>query len=76
MDSQSAGQAIQMLIYLLIPIVIAVFGLIAFLVYLYIKEKAPKDSFLIILNLFSILPVPSSTSNTPIIRHNSLLNFT
>lgn len=43
MDSQSAGQAIQMLIYLLIPIVIAVFGLIAFLVYLYIKEKAPKD---------------------------------
>lgn len=43
MDSQSASQTVQMLVYLLIPIVIAVFCLIAFLVFWYFKEKKPKE---------------------------------
>lgn len=43
MDSQSANQLIQMLLCILIPIVLAVFGLIAYLVYLHFKDKMPKN---------------------------------
>ena len=39
MDSQSTTQLIQMLTYILIPIVIAVFALIGFLIYIHFKEK-------------------------------------
>ena len=39
MNSDTTTQLIQMLVYILIPIVIAVFGLIGFLVYLFFKEK-------------------------------------
>ena len=42
MDSQTTTQLIKMLTYILIPIVIAVFGLIVFLVYIYFKEKNNK----------------------------------
>ena len=43
MDSQSITQLIKMLTYILIPIVIAVFGLIGFLVYIHFKEKNKKE---------------------------------
>lgn len=43
MNSDTTTQLIQMLVYILIPIVIAVFGLIGFLVYLFFKEKAQKN---------------------------------
>ena len=39
MNSNSTTQLIRLLIYILIPIVIAVFGLITFLVYIHFKEK-------------------------------------
>ena len=39
MDSQSTTQLVQILTYILIPIVIAVFGLIIFLVYIHFKEN-------------------------------------
>lgn len=39
MDSQSTTQLIEMLIYILIPIVIAIFGLIGFLIYLHFKDN-------------------------------------
>lgn len=39
MDSQSTEQLIQMLVYILIPVVLAVFGLIGYLVYLNFKQK-------------------------------------
>lgn len=42
MDSQSTTQLIQILAFVLIPIIIAVFSLIGFLVYLYFKEKSDK----------------------------------
>ena len=42
MDSQTTTQLIKMLTYILIPIVMAVFGLIVFLVYIYFKEKNNK----------------------------------
>lgn len=43
MDSQSAEQLIQMLIYILIPIVIGLFILIAYFVYIHFKEKNKKN---------------------------------
>ena len=43
MISYTTTELIQMLVYILIPIVIAVFGLIGFLVYLFFKEKAQKN---------------------------------
>ena len=42
MDSQSATQLIQIFSYILIPILIAVFGLIGFLIYIFLKEKKKK----------------------------------
>lgn len=42
MDSQTTTQLIKMLTYILIPIVIAVFGLIVFLVYIHFREKNDK----------------------------------
>lgn len=42
MNSNSTTQLIQLLTYILIPIVILVFGLICFLVYLFLKEKSNK----------------------------------
>ncbi len=42
MDSQSATQLIQIFSYILIPILIAVFGLIGFLIYIFLKEKKEK----------------------------------
>ena len=44
MNSGSATQLIRLLIYILIPVVIAVFGLIAFLVYIHFKEKKEQNS--------------------------------
>lgn len=44
MNSDTTTQLIQMLVYILIPIVIAVFGLIGFLVYLFFKEKSQKNN--------------------------------
>lgn len=39
MDSQSTTQLIQMLIYILIPIILVIFGLVGFLIYLYFKDN-------------------------------------
>ena len=39
MSSDTTTQLIQMLTYILIPIIIAVFGLAVFLIYLHFKEK-------------------------------------
>ena len=44
MDSQAKMQLIQMLAYILIPVVIAIFALVGFLVYLHFKENKPKES--------------------------------
>lgn len=44
MSSQATTQLIQMLAYILIPIVLAIFMLIGFLVYLHFKEKSKNDS--------------------------------
>ena len=44
MGSQEKTQLIQMLAYILIPIVIAIFALIGFWVYLYFKEKNAKEN--------------------------------
>ena len=44
MNSQATQQLIEMLLYILIPIVIAIFGLVGFLVYLHFKEKNPKKA--------------------------------
>ena len=43
MDRQSAEQLIQILIYIFMPVVIGVFGLILFVVYLHFKDKSPKE---------------------------------
>ena len=43
MDSQAKTQLIEMLIYILVPVVVAIFILIGFLVYLHIKEKKKKN---------------------------------
>lgn len=43
MGSQAKVQLIEMLIYILIPVVLAIFGLIGFLLYLYFKDKKAKD---------------------------------
>lgn len=43
MDSQSATQLIQIFSYILIPILIAVFGLIGFLIYIFLKEKKVNE---------------------------------
>ena len=42
MNSQATEQLIEMLLYILIPVVIAIFALIGFWVYLHFKEKNPK----------------------------------
>ena len=44
MDSQTKVELIQLLTYILIPVVIAIFALIAFLVYLHHKEKMAKEN--------------------------------
>ena len=44
MNSETSTQLIQLLTYVLIPIVIAVFGLIGFLVYIYAKERKDKQA--------------------------------
>ena len=44
MNSGSATQLIRLLIVILIPIVIAVFGLITFFVYIHFKEKKEQKS--------------------------------
>ena len=43
MNSDSTVQVIKMLTYILIPIIIAVFAMVGFLVYLFYKEKSKKD---------------------------------
>ena len=43
MNSESTTRLIEMLIYILVPIVIAIFILIAFLVYLHFKEKRKRN---------------------------------
>ena len=43
MNNDSTVQVIKMLTYILIPIIIAVFAMVGFLVYLFYKEKSKKD---------------------------------
>ncbi len=44
MDSGSTTQLIKMLMYILIPIIIAVFGLIVFWMYIHLKEKKAQEN--------------------------------
>ena len=68
MNSDTTTQLIQMLVYILIPIVIAVFGLIGFLVYLFFKEKSQKNSE------ETNSPTKSSTSSN-VTNKQSIFNF-
>ena len=68
MNSDTTTQLIQMLVYILIPIVIAVFGLIGFLVYLFFKEKSQKNS-----EKTNITTKSSTSSNTT--NKQSIFNF-
>lgn len=68
MNSDTTTQLIQMLVYILIPIVIAVFGLIGFLVYLFFKEKSQKNS-----EKTNITTKSSTSSNTK--NKQSIFNF-
>lgn len=69
MDSGSTAQLIKLLTYILIPIVIAVFGMIGFLVYFLFKEKSNKNEEKNKYNDDSIKP------NTPKTNRQSIFNF-
>ena len=43
MNSESTTQLIKLLMYILIPIIIAVFGLIIFLIYIHFKERKSQE---------------------------------
>lgn len=67
MNSQAKTELIQMLAYILIPIVIAIFILIGFLIYLHLKErKAEKKNE----KLQTNEPTPNNTQNK-----QSIFNF-
>ena len=68
MDSQSAEQAIQLLIYILIPILIITFGGISILIFMHFKEKVEKNKKEITNNSENI--VGSSNANK-----QSIFNF-
>ena len=68
MNSDTTTQLIKMLVYILIPIIIAVFGLIGFLVYLFFKEKSQKNSE------ETNSPTKSSTSSNAT-NKQSIFNF-
>lgn len=68
MDSQSAEQLIQILIYILIPVVIGAFGLILFVVYLHFKDKSPKEE-----KRINVVDKESSISNNQ--NKQSIFNF-
>ena len=69
MDSGSTAQLIKLLTYILIPIVIAVFGMIGFLVYFIFKEKSNKNEEKNKHNDDSIKP------NTQKTNRQSIFNF-
>lgn len=69
MDSGSTAQLIKLLTYILIPIVIAVFGMIGFLVYFIFKEKLNKNEEKNKHNDDSIKP------NTQKTNRQSIFNF-
>lgn len=69
MDSGSTAQLIKLLTYILIPIVIAVFGMIGFLVYFLFKEKSNKNEVENKYNDDSIKP------NTQKTNRQSIFNF-
>lgn len=69
MDSQAKVQLIQKLAYILIPVVIAIFALIGFLVYLHFKEKEPKK------NKKSDLDSSNGTSSATSLNKQSIFNF-
>ena len=69
MDSGSTAQLIKLLTYILIPIVIAVFGMIGFLVYFLFKEKSKKNEEKNKYNDDSIKP------NTQKTNRQSIFNF-
>ena len=67
MSSEGATQLIQTLTYILIPIIIAIFALVGFLVYLYFKENKNKKEK-------QDESVPTS-SKTPQQNKQSIFNF-
>lgn len=67
MNSQATTQLIQTLTYVLIPIIIAIFALVGFLVYLYFKENKNKKEK-------QNESVPTS-SKTPQQNKQSIFNF-
>ena len=68
MNSGSTTQLIKMLILILIPIVIAVFGLITFLIYMHLKEKkAQKEE--------KQEEVETTPKNTNVQNKQSIFNF-
>lgn len=67
MDSQATTQLIQLLAFILIPVVIAIFILIGFLVYIHFKEKKGKES---IKN-----NQQAKTTASPVQNKQSIFNF-
>lgn len=68
MDSNTTTQLIKMLIYILIPIIIAIMILIVFLIYLYYKERKEKKT-----NNINIEKIVSNASNVQ--NKQSIFNF-
>ena len=69
MDSQSKEQLIQILVYILIPIVICLFALIVFLIYMHFKEKQKNA------RKKEELGNPNLTPSTVITNRQSIFNF-
>ena len=67
MDSQNKAQLIQMLVYVLIPVIFAIFGLIGFLVYLHFKDKNGKAN--------TKLSTSSEVNNNNSQNKQSIFNF-
>lgn len=68
MDSQAKAQLIQMLTYILIPVIIAVFALIGLLVFIHFKEKKAKE-------IKENGEAPKNTSNTNSQNKQSIFKF-
>ena len=67
MNSQATEQLIEMLLYILIPVVIAIFALVGFLVFLHFKEKRPQKN--------KVSPESKETTSDAPQNKQSIFNF-
>lgn len=67
MNSQATEQLIEMLLYILIPVVIAIFALVGFLVFLHFKEKRPQKN--------KVSPESKETTSDASQNKQSIFNF-